>query len=269
MTALAIMSTILPMNASSNATTVIGPFSLQTFTLAVALAVMAAAGVGLRRAADRRGAWADAYLVALALGAIGARVGHVLLNWEHFAYNTADIWRLAAGGLDWHGAVTGGLIGLIIGARWRSLSGAELLDSLTMALPLIALAGWWGCWAAHCGYGAEVDTLANHPPFAVSEGPDVYGILAPRYNTQIFGLLLALVTLLIASALVRLRWMRYRRFGLILAFLSVGMFTIGFVRGDYAAIIGGLRADQWLDLGTLLLGLMLFFRVSSPKGALI
>jgi hypothetical protein len=42
---------------------------------------------------------------------------------------------------------------------------------------------------------------------------------------------------------------------LILAFLSLGMFGIGFLRGDYAVMIGSLRADQWLDGGLLALSL--------------
>ena len=33
-------------------------------------------------------------------------------------------------------------------------------------------AGWWGCRAANCGFGAEVDTLANYLPLLVAELPD-------------------------------------------------------------------------------------------------
>lgn len=241
--------------------TTIGPFTLQNFTLFLMLSVLISVGVNLVRAGENRGKWADVYLAALIGGAIGARAGHVLLNWEYFTYNTSEIWRLNSGGLDWHGAVIGGLISLHLSARWHRIDTAELLNSLALAMPLIALAAWWSCLAANCGYGAEVDTLANYPSFMVSESRDVYGLPAPRYNTQLFGLMLSLL-LLGAALLIRWRgWLVYRQFPLILAVMSLGMFVLGFWRGDYAVAIAGLRADQWLDAALLSLGLVLLARV--------
>lgn len=237
--------------------TQLGPFSSLTFTLIIALAVFASVGISLHRAGERRSALADVYLLALGLGVIGARAGHVILNWEHFAFNTAEIARVNTGGLDWHGAVIGALIGLAIGARWRKLNYSGLLASLSLALPLIALAGWWGCLASNCGYGAEVDTLANYPAWMVSEAPDVYGIPAPRYNTQFFGLLLGVAALLMTVIMIWHGWLIYRRFWLVLTFLSVGLFAIGFLRGDYSVILLNLRADQWLDLSLVLFSLFM------------
>jgi prolipoprotein diacylglyceryltransferase len=242
--------------------TTFGPVTVQTFTFFVTLAVFAGVGLSLYRAGDRRGALADVYLLALVLAVMGARAGHVLLNWEHFAYNLSEIARVNTGGLDWHGAVIGALMGLVIGTHWRKLAYSALLASLTLALPLIALAGWWGCWASNCGFGAEVDTLARYPAWMVSEAPDVYGIPAPRYNTQFFGLLLGLAALLIAVVLLWRGWQYDKRFWILLAFLSAGMFAIGFVRGDYTVMILGLRADQWLDLGLLLFA---FFMLITRK----
>lgn len=212
-------------------------------------------GAALYRAGERRAALADAYLLALVGGIIGARAGHVLLNWGHFAQAPVEIAQVSAGGLDWHGAVMGGLLGLLIGARWRRLNFNHLLNLLTLALPLIAMAGWGGCWAANCGFGQEVDTLANYPAWMVSEAPDVYGILAPRYNTQLFGLLLGVFTLFFALILVWRDRLRDRRFWLLLTLLSVGMFVLGFLRADFTIMFGGLRADQWLDLGLVFFSL--------------
>ena len=119
------------------------------------------------------------------------------------------------------------------------------------ALPLLAFAGWLGCAAAVCGYGAEVDTLAHYPAFAVAESRDVYGIIAPRYNTQLFGLALALVLLALSFVLLRYDGLKYRRFWILLALFSIGMLGIGFYRGDSVPILLGLRADQWLRSRTI------------------
>ncbi|MFN8450211.1 MAG: prolipoprotein diacylglyceryl transferase family protein [Anaerolineae bacterium] len=235
------------------------PFAtVPIFSLALALGIALGIGVGIWRMTQRPGAVVDACLGALAGGIVGARAGHVLLNGSYFADNLSEALRPNAGGLDWHGALLGGLVGLALVARWRRLSLRDLLDALTPTLPLLAFAGWLGCWAGVCGYGAEVDTLARYPALAAAETRDVYGIVAPRYNTQVFGMALAL--LILSAVLIRRCWLKYRRFWLLLALLSLGMFGIGFFRGDSAQVVAGLRADQWLDAGTLVISLWFLAR---------
>ncbi|HLU08128.1 MAG TPA: prolipoprotein diacylglyceryl transferase family protein [Oceanobacillus sp.] len=226
---------------------VIGPYTLRTFSLALALAIAAALGLAALRRGWRFGDLVDVWLTGFAGGIVGARLFHVLLQWTYFSDNLGEALRLNAGGLDWHGAVFGGLVGLWIGSRWRKLPFRALLDALTPALPLLALAGWIGCYAVACGYGAEVDTLANYSPIVASEIRDIYGILAPRYNTQIFGMGLALVLMLSTAVLFWRKWLYYRRFWLVLGLLSVGMLVIGFYRGDEVLSIDGVRGDQILD----------------------
>ena len=72
----------------------IGPLRLQTFTLALALAIITSMGISITRRPNKRSAVADACIGALIMGLIFARAGHVLLNWEHFAFNTNQILRL-------------------------------------------------------------------------------------------------------------------------------------------------------------------------------
>ena len=229
--------------------TEIGPWTVRTYTLFLALGIAMSAGIGvyLSRNAGRIGALVACCLGGLVAGVLLARLVHVLLNWDYFAYNVAEAYQVNAGGLDWHGAVVGGVIGLYGVARWRRINARELLDALTPGLPLIALAGWYGCWASSCAYGAEVDTLARYPSYAVSESADVFGIAAPRYNTQIFGQWLALALLIVTLILMWRGWLCGRRFWLILGLFSVGMFVIGFWRGDHAVTLNGLRLDQWFD----------------------
>jgi phosphatidylglycerol:prolipoprotein diacylglycerol transferase len=191
--------------------------------------------------------------VDLALGTLvgallGARLFHVLLHWSYFADNLGEALRLNAGGLDWHGALFGGLTGLWVLTRWRKTAFRAAVDALTPALPLLALAAWLGCAPAACAYGAEVDTLAYYSPLVASETRDIFGIVAPRYNTQFFGVTLALLLLLISGFLIWRNWLYGCRFWLVLALLSLGMFVIGFYRGDAVLMLAGIRADQWLNL---------------------
>jgi phosphatidylglycerol---prolipoprotein diacylglyceryl transferase len=239
----------------------LGPFAVRSYTLFLALAIFAGGGWAVWRLRDLApvGHRVDVLLGALVGGAVGARLMHVLLHWDYFGAHTGEITRMSLGGLEWHGAVLGGLAGLIFAARWRGLSLPPLLNAITPALPLLALGGWYGCLAAGCGYGIEVDTLANYPSWAVAELRDVYGIAAPRYNTQVFGMAWAGVVLAatvivsykekqIAPPRHQVRQENAKQFWFILALLSMGMFVIGFWRGDNVPIITGLRMDQWLDI---------------------
>lgn len=221
--------------------------TIQTYNLLLALAVILSISLFIVRRGSQAGLWADAALGALVGGLIGARVVHVLLHWDYFAANLGEALRLNAGGLDWHGAILGGLPGLWLAARWRRLSYRAALDRLTPALPLLALAGWAGCAAAACAYGVEVDTLAHYSPLIASETRDIFGIVAPRYNTHLFGGVLALLLLAVTALLFWRNWLAGRRFWLILALLCLGMFAIGFYRGDAILMLAGLRGDQWLD----------------------
>lgn len=232
-------------------------FRVPIFSLALTVGLALSIGIGLRRSGTRPAALIDACLGGMAGGLIGARAAHVLLNWTYFAENVDEALRLNAGGLDWHGAVIGGLVGLTLAARLQQLDTRALLDALAPALPVLAFAGWMGCWAAVCGYGAEVDTLAHYPAFAAAETRDVYGIIAPRYNTQIFGIALAAALLAVSVALARGGWLKGRRFWALLALLSAAMFGIGFLRGDYAVMVAGIRADQWIDVAFVLWGAVL------------
>ena len=258
--------------------TQIGPWNIPTFRLTVSIAIVLSLFIALYRQPSR-GRIVDAYIGALILGLIGARIAHVALNWDYFADNTSEIWIISAGGLDWHGALWGGLLGLAL-VRWTQTLLSRwlnrplpdhptfhpLLDSLTPALPLIGLGGWIGCLAAGCGYGKEVDTLANYPSWMTSLLVDVFGIVAPRYNTPYFGMLLCGIGFMLV--LISVVWRRRspqsarnpRRFWLLVVILSMGMLLIGFYRADHTIVVYGLRADQLLDVIMLLWGLVLLFR---------
>lgn len=229
----------------------VGPFSLAVFSSLILLA----AGIGLallaaaaRRRGERSLAWVDAGLGALIAGVVGARLVHVALHWDYFAARLPEITDLQAGGLDWHGAALGGLIGAALVARWRGVTWGPLSDVLALAWPVGVILGALACGAAACGYGAEVWTLADFPAWAVSERPDVYGFVAPRYNTQDFAAALGLGLL---ALMILLAWRggpSGYRLWLALGLSAAGLFVIGFYRGDRAvSLLPNLSPDQALD----------------------
>jgi phosphatidylglycerol:prolipoprotein diacylglycerol transferase len=192
--------------------------------------------------------WLDVLLGALLLGLLGARVGHVLLDWPYFAENTAEILQVGAGGLNWHGGLAGALVGAVVMARARRVPLPRLFDALALGLPFMAAALWRACMDAACGYGLEVRTLADYPPWLAAELPNLYGDIAPRLNLPVVGILFAALLGLLVLALAAARRVSGLRLWLILFALGSGMAVISAFRDDYVPLWFGRRADQVLDV---------------------
>jgi prolipoprotein diacylglyceryltransferase len=181
----------------------------------------------------RFGRWVDVCLCALVGAILVGRTAHVALNWTYFSDNLNETWRLNAGGMDGLGALVGGVIGAALGAKWRRLPLKNTFDALTWALPLLAFAGWSACAASggRCGFGREIQTLAYTSPLIAAELPDVFGIVVPRYQTQLWGAILALCLLAFVALCFWRGLLVYRRFWLVLILLILSMGLIGAFRG--------------------------------------
>lgn len=181
------------------------------------------------------------------------------LNLDYFASAGDEALRVAAGGLEWHGALAGGLLGLwlLVRLRFRSDPTAagrwlsRLLDALVWALPLLLLGGWYGCLGAGCGPGYEVDTLQMLSRVGRRR------ICRCVWNCR--------------AALVHPRfwdgaghgdagwvWLLRRTPGDLrctTALVGTGTSVIGIFRADRTPLWFGLRADQVLDVLTVALSL--------------
>lgn len=240
----------------------------RTYTFALSLALLFAIALVLFvTPRKQRAKAANALLLALAMGIAFARIEYVLLHPDAFNAGGQAPLDFAAGGLGWHGAVLGALLGLWIGARIGRIDAAlwwRWLDALALALPLVVFAAWLGCAASGCAYGAEVGTLADYAPRVAAELPDIYNIIAPRWNTPLYGVLLAALLLCIVAAWRYAEARRGRSTGaalwLALALLSLGMFAIGYARADMVLMLATLRADQVLDMGVFVVSALMLFR---------
>jgi phosphatidylglycerol:prolipoprotein diacylglycerol transferase len=179
----------------------------------------------------RPAAWVDAGLGALVGGIVGGRLGHVGIHWQYFAEHPENIIKVWQGGLDWHGAALGGLLALLLVCRIREVSFRQISDALAFVLPMGAALAY------------------THPPIAL-ELPDLYGVVAPRLASQLYGVAFSLLLIGVAGLLAWRIAHPGVRFWLVLALLALGTFGIGFTRGDSVPMVGALRLDQVLDLLT-------------------
>lgn len=186
-------------------------------------------------------------VTGLILGAIiGGRALHVILNEIYFRVHPDGIIRLD--GLEWRGAVIGGLMALLLIAHLHRLPLPYVTDWSTPLLSLMALAGCMGCTAGGCLVGTEVRSLADFPSWLVVETPDIYTITAPRLNLPGIGAALCAMILFLLIAAFELRLLKGGRMGLCLLCLGLVMGGLSIFRAEYVPIWGGLRADAVLDL---------------------
>lgn len=203
---------------------------------------------------------ADSVLLALALGVILARAEHVLMNWPYFAQAPAEIFNAAAGGLDTHGALIGAAVGGWLASRIHKQDYRTWLAAAFIAVPVIALAAWWGCAAAACAYGLEVANLADYPSALVWEAAGEFTLVAPRYAVQPIGVWVSLVCAVGLSLAGYAGLRGIRRTALAVCLLMVTSIALGVLRGD-TADYRAFGLALWLDVATFLLALLAALRV--------
>ncbi len=82
------------------------------------------------------------YLVIM--GIIGARAYYCLLNYDFYLRFPTEILAIRHGGISIHGAILGGLIGLIIFAKRHNISILKLCDASAVGLVIAQAIGRWG-----------------------------------------------------------------------------------------------------------------------------
>jgi phosphatidylglycerol:prolipoprotein diacylglycerol transferase len=138
----------------------IGPISIHWYGIFYVVAAVAAAWLAMREA-RRRGLDTDrvwsGLLVAAAGGIIGARIYHVVHEWDFYSENLELIVQVWNGGLGIPGGVAGGLIALWIYTRVQGMPFARWLDVAAPALLLAQAIGRFGNFVNQELYGPPTD----------------------------------------------------------------------------------------------------------------
>jgi phosphatidylglycerol:prolipoprotein diacylglycerol transferase len=190
----------------------------------------------------------DAALTAVIGGIIAGRAVYVAAHWDYFASHVGRALRPWDGGLSWHGALVGGLCGVVVYCAIRRASLRSILDTLAPGAALLAVCAWLGCLLDGCAYGTETYPGQGLLWALSLELPDVYGIQAPRVAVQLLGAGWSAIVLVVLMVAGRYPTSRGLTFPLSLALYCAGSFGLGFLRADEVPMMGGWRADQVADL---------------------
>ncbi|MGB0728347.1 MAG: prolipoprotein diacylglyceryl transferase [Ilumatobacteraceae bacterium] len=247
----------------------IGPIELRVYGFLIAVGVVLAIrrlGSGLERfktggseAAASIGMW------GVGAGLIGARLYHVVTEWDRFSGNLGEIPKVWHGGLGVPGGVLLGTIVGVLRARSFGISTAETLHAAAPAIPLAQAVGRWGNWFNQELFGRPT-TLPwalriddDHLPAAYESGTTFH----PTFLYE------SMWTLGLSLWLVRLsgspRFAGSRLFALYVSGYGLGRLWIEGLRIDDASVIGGLRWNQWVAIAAIVGGLI-YLAVTSSSG---
>lgn len=247
----------------------IGPIELRVYGFLIAVGVVLAVrrlGIGLERfktggseAAASIGMW------GVGAGLVGARLYHVVTEWDRFSGNLSEIPKVWHGGLGVPGGVLLGTIVGVLRARSFGISTAETLHAAAPAIPLAQAVGRWGNWFNQELFGRPT-TLPwalriddDHLPAAYESGTTFHPTFLYE-SVWTLGLSLWLVRLSGSS-----RFAGSRLFALYVSGYGLGRLWIEGLRIDDASVIGGLRWNQWVAIAAIVGGLI-YLAVTSSSG---
>lgn len=243
----------------------LGPIAVNTYTILIDLG-LAVALFTLYRAApeDKRQTWLDAGIAATVGGFIGARLVYTIVNGDYYLAHIVEMFEVWRGGLAWPGAVLGGGLGVALYCSRKREPLGPIIDALALPIGLMGLLGWGGCLAASCAYGYEVKP-GDLPSWMVINAPDLYGLVAPRWPTQVVGVLWGLFTLAAVWGVRRQRWPAGARGLYALSLTALGAFGLSFTRGDPMPFVNGLRLDIMASGAILLITSILWATLTTRK----
>lgn len=123
----------------------VGPFTIGMYGLMIALGVIATlvvATIEAKRWGEPSRHVLNMALIVIPLGVIGARLYHVIDEWDYYSQNPALI--VGGRGLGIFGAIIGGTLGVIIYTKWKKISTLRWMDIVAPGLILAQAIGRWG-----------------------------------------------------------------------------------------------------------------------------
>jgi prolipoprotein diacylglyceryl transferase len=229
----------------------IGPLTLRAYGLLIALGVFAAVWLADRRWRAKGGDQGDISGIALWAvpgGLIGARIYHVITDYELYTHHPLNIFKIWAGGLGIWGGIAGGVLAGWWYARRHHLDMAALLDCVAPALPLAQAIGRWGNYFNQELFGRP-STLPWALKIAPQNRPAAYirsGTFHPIFLYEFLWDLIVVALVLLVERRVRLR--KGYLFAAYVALYTFGRFFIEYLRIDFAHKILGLRINDWISL---------------------
>lgn len=260
----------------------LGPFTVHSFGLMVALAFIAA--LSLMSFLVKRGAvkglgeeGVSQFLIfAMLGGAFGARFAYVCEHWsaEFAGRPFTEVFRFDKGGLMFYGGLFGAILAIVLFSRLKKVNLIDLLDMCAAILPLGHAFGRCGCFLNGCCYGRVADCAISvtYPPNSPAWSEQVLsGAISrgaatslPVLPSQLIEAGANLILFIALFSVIRNKPARGLVSGLYLVCYAVIRFFTETLRSDPRMTVGIFSISQFLSLLVFAAGLV--FIILSKKG---
>lgn len=195
------------------------------------------------------------YTIPIAI--IGARLYYVVFNWELYASNPIDAFKVWEGGLAIHGGILFGLAFVIFYTKKHKYNIIKMMDMASVALIVGQIIGRWGNFfnqEAH-GPATSLETLKSlHLPNFIIEGMNINGIYYhPTFLYESFWNLIGLIIMLIVRRRKNVKIGQISGFYMI--WYGIGRYFIESLRTD-SLMFGDFKVAQLVSILLILIGLI-------------
>jgi phosphatidylglycerol---prolipoprotein diacylglyceryl transferase len=245
----------IPSPSSGN----VGPFHMYGLILAVGVlvAVYVAEQRWRRRGYPKDGIYDISFWVVI-WGVIGARLYHVITDYQRFEddpWRAFQIWR---GGLSIWGAVLAGAIAVIVITRRRHLPTLVVMDCMAPGIVLAQAIGRWGNYFNQELFG-KPSTLPWALEIAPSHRPTGYAQYATFQPTFLYESLACLAILGILLLVEQRAQLKLgQTFALYVVLYTFARFWFENMRIDPAHEIAGMRVNAWVSVFLFVFGIAWF-----------
>jgi prolipoprotein diacylglyceryl transferase len=229
----------------------LGPVPLHMYGLMIAIGVLVAVKVAEVRWVKRghpAKELSDIVVWVVIAGVIGARLYHVITDYQLFTDDPLRAFEIWRGGLGIWGAVIGGAIAALVLARRRHLDLGDLLDSIAPGLVFAQAIGRWGNWFNQELFGAPT-SLPWGLVIDRSQRPAGYKQFTTFQPTFLYE---SLYCTALGFALIwidkRFQLKKFQLFALYCMGYTAGRFVFEEMRIDPAHTIGPLRLNAWVSI---------------------
>lgn len=240
----------------------IGPITVHSYGLMIAIGIIFAFSTAMYRA-KRKGLDSefvfDVGFYAMIVGLISTRLLYYIVELPQIIKNPSILWDFNTGYVVYGGIIGGVLTGLIYCKKKKK----NFMDYFDLIMPSIVLAqafGRIGCFLAGCCYGKETDSAFGIVFHDSLLAPNGVKLIPTQLISSAGDFLIYFILILFAKRSKK----RGQVGAMYLILYSIGRFFVEFLRDDYRGSIGILSTSQFISIGIIIIGLVLFF-LAKPR----